>query len=739
MSNNDLPQLGDDQPKENPWEQDRLGYASFASRVAQTITRMHTPNGYVIGLHGRWGSGKSTALNFIKKHIEKHNEEIADQTEKLTIVDFRPWIVAGNQDLITAFFKVLAESLGDPDPWYKRWWKKILRLVRAGSDPLMDAVAKVGAAVDPSMGAAASASAGIARRTISFFTNRFLAEPSLQKTYENLKDQLKKDGRRFVATIDDLDRLQDDEVRAIMQMVKTIGRLPNLVYILVYDREIVGRALDGVVTEKDGPSFAEKIVQQELELPHPSKSALLGMLDQEVAFMGDRIPESERWLYIRVDGIHRWVRSPRDVVRYANAIKFSWPALEGEIDPADLFAIEGLKIFEPAAFYWIRDNRDFFFNEGQFSFAQEDLLTKTVDGLKRRFPEDRHQTLMRLMGVMFPQHLKAFQGPGAFGGSEMNPDLQLRRGIGSANGFDSYFGLHLAPGVISKTAVDALVEVIDNEENVQNFIDSYINRMSPKGSPMISDLLDEIRYRYNSRKPIKSSGSLLKVLLRTGEQILNMHDPEAFLLLSPAAKFSFLIDDILKGWSIDEASEQLISAFDQATSPAVLADVYVDRGRELDVFERGGRTSEPPRISGEAFNKIGTILLQRIQSTVADGTLNDAPAYYDIIRAWAHLAGPEAPKAWIQREMVESVEFFVKLARGLVSYSIGTKNRSYTMRELPDPVIFDASKLRSAAELHLKEASLSADQRALLTEIVEGSSRALKGLPPPVFSGDKDN
>jgi hypothetical protein len=49
------------------------------------------------------------------------------------------------------------------------------------------------------------------------------------------------------------------------------------------------------------------------------------------------------------DGIRRWIRSPRDVVRLANAVKFSWPAVESEIDPQDLVAMEGLRLFDASA------------------------------------------------------------------------------------------------------------------------------------------------------------------------------------------------------------------------------------------------------------------------------------------------------------------------------------------------------------------------------------------------------
>jgi predicted KAP-like P-loop ATPase len=142
-------QFSDDAPKTNPWSEDRLGYRPFAERVANMILNLDAPKGYVIGLHGAWGSGKSTILNFVEAFIDKHNEERLTETERLRVVNFSPWIVSGHQDLVSAFFKVLSEALAD-----KAGWKWAVRVMRVGSDPLIDAAATVGLVADPSGGVA---------------------------------------------------------------------------------------------------------------------------------------------------------------------------------------------------------------------------------------------------------------------------------------------------------------------------------------------------------------------------------------------------------------------------------------------------------------------------------------------------------------------------------------------------------------------------------------------------------
>jgi predicted KAP-like P-loop ATPase len=62
------PRLSGDRPLTDP-ACDRLGYAPFAERLADAILRLPSDEGVVIALHGAWGSGKTTALNFVRHFI----------------------------------------------------------------------------------------------------------------------------------------------------------------------------------------------------------------------------------------------------------------------------------------------------------------------------------------------------------------------------------------------------------------------------------------------------------------------------------------------------------------------------------------------------------------------------------------------------------------------------------------------------------------------------------------------
>ncbi|WP_164753780.1 MULTISPECIES: P-loop NTPase fold protein [unclassified Mesorhizobium] len=736
MSNEQKYSLGDDLPKDNPWQDDLLGYAPFAKMLFNAIRDLDAPNGYVIGLHGRWGSGKSTTINFVKAHINKFNEELEDQRNRIGFIDFRPWIVAGHQDLMASFFKVLTENLGTKDNWWKRQGKGFLRHVRGPADTLVEALATLGMAVDPTKVGAGFAGA-MAKKSINGMIGRFLDEPSVQLAYEKLKLQLRNSRRRIVVAIDDLDRLEDHEVRSIMQMVKTVGQLPNVVYILSYDRQIVWSALDGNL-QRSGPKYAEKIIQQEIELPQPQRHALLKILDREIAFLLATQDRTSRWEYLVIDGIHRWINSPRDVVKLANAVKMAWPTFKNEIDAQDLLAMEGLKLFDEAAFNWVRDNRDFLFSEGRFAMTGDEAKTAAVENLKRRYPDnERVPQILNVLSALFPGSAKWLGGNSI--SSEPYEDVMRRRGIGSKEGYETYFGWGLPKDSIPKSVIDALLANLDNSGLIANTLGQYLSRFNSKGEPMIGLLLDELRIRYRGRHPARPTQTLLDELFKIGEKVLAIDWEPPFLSLGPKAQIRFLIRNMLEAWQKGDAGIRLFEAFEKAQSAAFCATVFVDMGRSIGVFR--AESGDAPLIEKDAFDKLGPILLSKILTAAAEGRLLSAPYYFDIARAWAYLATPAEPKAWLASGMQDNAEFMVKVGDGLTAHSVGAPVRTYSMRNHPEPELYDLEVLIEAGKKHLKNGKLDSGQRRMLEAIVNGSQRILAGQAPdsdwPVDDDDR--
>ena len=82
--------------------------------------------------------------------------------------------------------------------------------------------------------------------------------------------------RPILVIVDDIDRLVDDEIRLLFRLVKSNADFPNVIYLLLFHRDHVERALLG------GRSYMEKIIQVGFEIPKVESKKLKELLEIEL-------------------------------------------------------------------------------------------------------------------------------------------------------------------------------------------------------------------------------------------------------------------------------------------------------------------------------------------------------------------------------------------------------------------------------------------------------------------------
>ncbi|NMF66351.1 KAP family P-loop NTPase fold protein [Brasilonema octagenarum] len=227
-------------------EKDRLGYAPFAKHLADSICKMSLSEGFVIAVYGSWGSGKSTLLNFVV-HCLKHKPD----KEQPIVVHFNAWLFTGNQDITTRFFDQL---------------HSVLTSVKYMPKGLRERIADIAKVV--SQVPLPYAQAGMAVATLLDDESKEASE--LKEELENIVVQLE---RRIVVAIDDIDRLPIEDIKQLFRIFKAIPNFRNVVYLLVFDKEVVSKAL--CETQEISPeAYLEKTIQVPFELPSPDKTSL---------------------------------------------------------------------------------------------------------------------------------------------------------------------------------------------------------------------------------------------------------------------------------------------------------------------------------------------------------------------------------------------------------------------------------------------------------------------------------
>ncbi|RDV04989.1 KAP family P-loop NTPase fold protein [Undibacter mobilis] len=278
-----------------------------------------------------------------------------EQNQRTVVLRFSPWLISVKAEMAVALLsemaRVLGERLGDD---VRRAFAAVLQrlseLAPVAGGALELATAGVG--LGKVFSAGGNWSGAVARELST--------GPSLYELREKLRTILAAlDGRRVLVVVDDLDRLTPQEALEMVSLIKSLGDLPNVIYLLAYD-EIKLAALIHEAIHIDGADFLGKIVQYPVHLPSLSQQDLARLLDADLtAILGNLSSDDQSRLAGTWQQLFRhYLRTPRDIRRYVNVIAVSLSSLAEHLNIVDLLMIELLRIYEPEVYRWVRQNID---------------------------------------------------------------------------------------------------------------------------------------------------------------------------------------------------------------------------------------------------------------------------------------------------------------------------------------------------------------------------------------------
>lgn len=338
---------------------DRLGFAEVADRIGGAIVDRASAEGLVIGLDGEWGSGKSSLLHLIERSLGKLPE-----AQQPSIISFRPWLLGKRDALLAGLFGDLAEKIaavasarGDGTKATVQKAKQTAETVRRFARALGRAgeFIEAGEVVFVPMGWG-----GRFLRGLGTLAEKKKEDGEEGRDLAALKDEITEDlralGHRFIVTIDDVDRLEPEEVLEVLRLVRSVADFPNVVYVLCYDIDRLAEAIEASANIDDGIAYLEKIVQLTVMVPKPEPFELRQWFSDEVSELVGPLPAdvAERLLSVIDQEGGTQLRTPRSVVRTLDSLRFFWPALRGErIDVADLIWLQLIKDGSPQLYRWI--------------------------------------------------------------------------------------------------------------------------------------------------------------------------------------------------------------------------------------------------------------------------------------------------------------------------------------------------------------------------------------------------
>ncbi|MEH1940221.1 MAG: P-loop NTPase fold protein [Nostoc sp.] len=504
-------------------EKDLLGHANFAKYLAESICRMTYPEGFVIAVYGSWNSGKSTLLNFVVHYLQQKPEE-----EKPIIIPFNPWLFSGHQNITRRFFDQLKNVLSQESSVPKGLRERVADFATVISDiplPYAQTGKALAALLDDK-------------------------DKEAGELKEEVEDTLAQQQRRIVVTIDDIDRLAAEDIKQLFRIFKAMRNFTNLVYLLVFNKEVVMRTIADP-KEISEEAYLEQIIQVSFELPNPDKTSLRRLLFEKL----DRIfsPTAKqqinqtRWGDIYFQGIEHFITNIRDITRFINTLTVTYPAVKDEVNPVDFLAIESLRVFCPNIYSIIHQNPYVFVGDVKLSVDERNSLLNTWIAQLR--DEDK-QPVKNLLMQLFPK-LKLISGNTSL---DEKQELEWRKQlcVCSLEIFPIYFRLSLSAGELSNIQIKIILGLVENTEKFRNYLIELTKQKLPKGTTQARVFIEQLE-NYTEEIPVNYIPSVVEALFDVSEQLLSQDDESnSILAFSNEVIISRCISQLLR--QINETS-----------------------------------------------------------------------------------------------------------------------------------------------------------------------------------------
>jgi predicted KAP-like P-loop ATPase len=131
---------------------------------------------------------------------------------------------------------------------------------------------------------------GIAKGIGSSLSRKGKQKKSLINQKEAITKKLSELNQKIIVIIDDIDRLNNEQICLIFQLVNSVAGFPNVMYILSFDKEIVARALTKE-QNCDGKEYLEKIIQVPFDIPIADKNDINELLFEKLNQITAEYPE----------------------------------------------------------------------------------------------------------------------------------------------------------------------------------------------------------------------------------------------------------------------------------------------------------------------------------------------------------------------------------------------------------------------------------------------------------------
>ncbi|MDR0580081.1 MAG: KAP family NTPase [Campylobacteraceae bacterium] len=441
-------------------EEDILGFKNISSKIAESIKDF--PGGqktFTISIEGEWGSGKTSLANLVENKIK----------DEVIFIHFNPWTVENFEQLTKYFFSELIKEIAR-----NNFDAKL-------KEDILKDLEKLAKLIIPN---------SISFEVLGFNLGYNLNKQSKEKTLYELKDTinryLQKMDKKIIIVVDDIDRLTDKETETFFRLIKGIADFDNLIYILLYDKQIVANSLEKFKSEK-GEKYLDKTVQYSISIPKPFNGQIINMLRKKLEQILKHLEKiGKKYIYSKDDKyrlyiIDKYVKNLRDLNKITAIMSFEYPAICENVNLVDYLIISLIRIHNIALYNSIKNNRESYIGRSYIAIEKSHEIV-----LKNFKKEGKFLDCRGLLEVIFPIFSDDYT-------SYQIQDTHKNKPLASKIYFDNYFAFDPSSNTISTKEYNEIKDLMFSDKK-DEFIENIIRLNDNDKSRLFINMLYQIDF-----------------------------------------------------------------------------------------------------------------------------------------------------------------------------------------------------------------------------------------------------
>lgn len=255
---------------------DYLNFEMLVDSVYNTIDEKYDDTPLSFGVSGSWGTGKSSFAIQLKNRFVNKTEYI--------VCDFNAWLFQGFEDAKIALLRKVSDSINPDDKTWKVRISKLINGIKIGKN-----VAKAAINVIPGLPSIAKkALETTSDEMVDSFERYFNGETESKVTDDieafrtEIESMLKKENKKLVVFIDDLDRCLPDVALETLEAMRLLLFVKRTVFIIAADKKLIEQAVMSRFNISEGSkllgiatSYFDKLIETPINIPAIGESEAL--------------------------------------------------------------------------------------------------------------------------------------------------------------------------------------------------------------------------------------------------------------------------------------------------------------------------------------------------------------------------------------------------------------------------------------------------------------------------------